>query len=388
MKRTVSVMMAIIFLLVPAIVLGIGAPDGYKPRAAVFDGELLAETDSFIASNFPGRETLARWNLAVRVLGGQREYNQIFISGDELIPVLDPPLDYQVRDNTHVILQFAERVQAPVYCMIIPTVSAIRQQSLPPFFLGQSVNQKQFIEDVYAQMLGRGVTVIDAYSALFNASEQYIFYRTENSLTALGGFHLYYALGGGVGGGRLLEGLSRPSFRDYDIEHVKFDFLGDLYARSPFQGARADILSIFRHRRVPPLEYTVTKRHNGLFKTYHTLFPLHNLDFEGNRAMNIYLGGMSAVTTITTSAPYSNHLLVLGDRTALAYVPFLVNHYRTVTLIDLSQMGREDFRLISDAIQENAYDQILFAYSIETFMHRPYPAWAMFLLPEPDEDER
>jgi len=383
MKRNVSVMMAIIFLLVPALVLGMGASVGYRPSAAVFDGNLLAETDNFIASNFPGRETLTRWSLAVRVLGGQREYNQIFISGDELIPFLDPPLDYQVRDNTQAILQFAERAQVPIYCMIIPTVSAIRQQSLPAFFLGQSVNQKQFIEDIYAQLLGQ-VTVIDAYSALFNAQEQYIFYRTENNLTALGGFHLYYALGGR---GRLLEGIARPSFRDYDIEHVKHDFLGDLYAQSPFQGARADTLSIFRYRRVPR-EYTVTKRHNGLFKTYHTIFPLHKLELEGNNAMDIYLGGMSAVTTITSSTPYSNHLLVLGDRTALAFVPFLVNHYRTVTLIDLSQMGREDFRLISDAIRDNAYDQILFAYSIETFMHRPFPAWSVALLPEHDEYER
>jgi hypothetical protein len=264
--------------------------------------------------------------------------------------------------------------------MIIPTVGAVRQQSLPAFFLGQSVNQRQFIDEEYSQMLGL-VRTVDAYTALFNAREQYIFYRTENNLTALGGFYLYYALGA-----RLLEGIARPSFQDFNIEHVKNDFLGDLYARSPFQNVRADTLSVFRYRRVPPREYIVTSQRGGVTMTYHTLFPMHKLDLEEDRAMEIYMGGPAAKTIITASATFPNNLLVLGDRTALAFVPFLTNHYRTVTLLDLSQMGREDFMAIAENISHDFYDQILFAYSIETYMHRPYPAWALGLLPPSRED--
>jgi len=329
------------------------------------------------------------------VLGGQREYNQIFISGDELIPVLDPPFDYLVSENTQAILEFAQQSRPHVYTMIIPTVSAIRQQSLPSFFLGQSVNQRQFIDQVYSEMLGSvatiddytsemlgRVTTIDAYTALFNAREQYIFYRTQNNLTSLGGFHLYYALGQS---GRLLESTARPSLQRYDVEHVMYNFFGDLYARSPFQNARGDILSIFRYRRTPmPREYIVTIHQNGQARTYHTLFPLHNLDLEG-REMDIFLGGRGAKTVITTSSTFPNNLLVVGDHTALAFVPFLANHYRTVTLLDLSQMRGEDFLAVARQIERDFYDQILIAYSIETYMHYPYPALVLELLPQPGE---
>lgn len=379
MRRRDTVMLAVAFLLVPALVLGIGAPAGFLPEASLFDGGLLAEADAYIAAHLPGRETLAGWGLAIRVLGGQREYNQIFIFGDELIPIPPPPLDYQVRDNTAAILQFAEQAGVPVYAMIIPTVSAIRQQSLPPFMLGQSVNQRQFIDDVYADLIGR-VIVVDAYNALESVSDQYIFYRTENNLTALGGFYLYQALGE-----RLLVGIAQPNLQNYDIEFVKFDFLGNLYRRSPFQNARADILSIFRYRRVPPLEYVMTVERGGLSRTYHTIFPLHMLDLEEGRAMDIYLGGLSAITTIATSSPYPNSLLVLGDQTALAFVPFLANHYRTLTLLNLEQMGREEQLRISQGIRRGEFDQILFAYSVETYMHMPFPAWSIGLLPEPIE---
>ena len=379
MRQRDAVMLAVAFLLVPALVLGIGAPAGYLPGGSFFDGEMVAEADEYIAAHFPGRETLAGWSLAIRVLGGQREYNQIFIFGDELIPILGPPLDYQVRENTAAILQFAEQAGVPVYAMIIPTVSAIRQQSLPPFMLGQGTNQRQFIDDVYADLIGR-VTIVDAYNALDSVSDQYIFYRTENNLTALGGFYLYEALGD-----RLLVGIAQPSLQNYDIEFVKYDFFGNLYQRSPFQNARADILSVFRHRRVPPLEYAMTVERGGLSRTYHTIFPLHMLDFEENRAMEIYLGGRSAITTITTSSPYPNSLLVLGDQTTLAFVPFLANHYRTLTLLDLEQMGREEQLRISQGIRQGEFDQILFAYSVETYMHFPSPEWSIGLLPEPDE---
>ena len=383
MKRILAVVIALCLLAIPVFALGRGWPAAHLTGRAVLEGGLPQAAEQHIAQSFPGRDTLTGWSLAIRVLGGQREYNQIFISGDELIPVLDPPLDYQVSENTQAILEFAEHSRARVYVMIIPTVSAIRQQSLPSFFLGQSVNQLQFIEQVYSEIysetLGRVITV-DAYTALFNASEQYIFYRTQSSLTSLGGFHVYYALGQP---GRMLERTIRPSLQRYDIEHVMFGFFGDLYEQSPFQNARGDILSVFRYRRRPPIEYVVTTHRDGQTRTYHTLFPLHMLEFEG-REMDIFLGGRSAKTVITTSSALPINLLVIGDHTALAFVPFLANHYRNITLLDLSKMGEEEFYAVARSIGEDFFDQILIAYSIETWMHYQYPARILELIPGPE----
>ena len=386
MKRFLAVLVALALLAIPVFAFGQGAAALYFPGRAALEGRLPQAAEQYIADNFPGRDTLTGWSLAIRVLGGQREYNQIFISRDELIPVLDPPSDYQVSENTQAILEFAQQSRAPVYVMIIPTVSAIRQQNLPSFFLGQSVNQLQFIDQVYSEIyyetLGRVIT-IDAYAALLSASGQYIFYRTHNNLTSLGGFHIYYALGQS---GRLLDGAARPSLQHYDIEHVKYNFFGDLYARSPFQNARGDILSIFRYRRTRPIrEYIVTVHQDGQARTYHTLFPLHKLDLEG-REMDIFLGGLNAKTVITTSrSPLASNLLVIGDHTALAFVPFLANHYRTVTLLDLSQMGEEEIHAVVQAMGRDFYDRILIAYSIETYMHYPYPSRVVELLPPPGE---
>ena len=68
--------------------------------------------------------------------------------------------------------------------------------------------------------------------------------------------------------------------------------------------------------------------------------------------------------------------------TALAFVPFLANHYTQITLVDLSQTGRDDHLVIQESIRQGEFAQVLFAFSIETYMHRPYPAWSHGLLPE------
>ena len=118
----------------------------------------------------------------------------------------------------------------------------------------------------------------------------------------------------------------------------------------------------------------MTKRQDGALKTYHTLYPLHLLDL--GREMDIFVGGLSAVTTIQTNSPYKASLLVFGDKTALTFLPFLANQYSTVTLVDLFQLGSQEYESLSLL----DYDQVLFAYSIETFMHYNTPSRANRLL--------
>lgn len=357
-------------LFIPLIVLGTGTDRPFSTESrSLLSSTLFTEIEAYLTRGnhhlFGSR--LNQLNVGIRSLGGQKEYNQIFISGDELIPDVAQPVEVRVRENTQAVLEFADAVGVPTSLMIIPTVSAIRQESLPPFSQTQLFNQRQFIEDIYAQMAGR-VNTADIYQALFNVRDQYIYYRTEDNLTALGGFYVYSVLGP-----RLLEGVVRPNLNDYDIAYAKDDFYGNLYGQSPFRDARADTITLFKYT-ANPREYLITKNRSGAMSTYHTLYPEHMLDLE--REMDIYLGGLSSVTTITSTAPYRGSLLVLGDKTALSWVPFIANHYRTVTLVDLFQLDSAGY----EEINPTEYNHVVFAYGIESFMHNNVPSRALRLL--------
>jgi hypothetical protein len=212
---------------------------------------------------------------------------------------------------------------------------------------------------------------MDVYSTLDQHADEYVYYRTEDNLSALGGYYAYYAMGRRLGHSNRV--LSR-----YEVEYVDHDFYGDLYsapgaglnltggALEPLQKLEPDLLALYRFRYLPR-EYTVAHTNGGEQLIYHTLYPMQRL-LLGDPT-DVYLGGRSPRIDITTSqnlaSENKSRLLVFGDKTAAAYLPFLVNHYQEVTLLDLSLMDDDEIR----ALRPNNYDEVIFAYGIESLIH-------------------
>lgn len=368
MKRLFSLLLSFALAAPPLFALAAGVSTGsIAADLQVLESGLLGELDDFIDRSFPWRESFFEFGLDLRLAGGATEQNQIFISQSELILNIDPPVDSLVRENTAAILEFSDNIGVPTYFMLVPTASAIRQQSLPAYTHSQVFNQKRFIEEIGSQMAGR-VTVVDAYPVLFNARDEYIYYRTENSLTALGGYYLYATLGN-----KLLEGMQSSSMSDYDIEYVYSGYYGELYRRSPYKNVRSDTLFIYYYL-YGGREYTVRHISGDTGRTYNTLYPSHLPDM--GRPTDIYLGGLSAVTDIHASTPYENSLLIFGDKTALSYVPFLANHYERITVVDLFRLDADGY----ESIDPHQYSQILFAYGVESYMHTNNPSRALHFL--------
>ena len=345
----------------------------------VSDGLYSTTMEDMVKSALPMSRQLAQLGLDLRLLGGQREQNGIFISENGLMRNIDQENRMFTRENTAVISEFAQQLadasnyRKNVYLAVIPTSGGVLTQDLPQFAQSQMVDQRRLIEELYNRTSDL-VRTVDVFSSLRNRREQYIYYRTENNLTALGGFYTYTALARRLG-------VADRSVNQFDIEYVDHSYYGDLYqspagtvgawggATAPYRQVKPDTLSLFTYGRAQR-EYIVTQTANGEKKTYHTLYPRHLMELGSK--MDVYLGGAAAITEIASSAPYRSRLLVFGDKTAMAYLPFLVNHYGEVTLCDLFLMAPEDFA----AIRPEEYDNVLFVYGIETFIHTQSPAMA------------
>jgi hypothetical protein len=230
------------------------------------------------------------------------------------------------------------------------------------------VNQRQFISEVYGAVSGAAVT-IDAYSPLIQRQTQYIYYRTEDNLTAFGGFHVYAAM-------LRRMALGEADFNQFGTEYRETDYYGDLAFEAGKHGAQPDHIAIYPYggTSLPSLEATV--RHidsDGEAKIYHTLFPPEAAALGG--PMDIFLGGLSPVTDISSSRPFGPKVLVFGDRTALSYAPYLAANCSRVTIVDLSYPA-----LALEQVNPADYEKIVFAYGADTFMHTVYPANAVELL--------
>jgi len=342
-----------VLLAIPVLMLlGLGEDFPTPLSLTIADGSYFSELDQTIAERLPVRTRLRQLNLWLGLLSGQQEQNDIFISKNGLIKNIEAAGPGRIQQNVAAIRSFADRAQVPTYLTVIPTSSAILQQQLPPYAEIYN-NQRKTIDEINRGVSG-AVTVADVYPALFARRDSYIYYRTENNLTALGGYHVYSALAPKLLGQEMLE------FSHFDIKYLQTPYYGDLYQKSPYQGVSPDTLSLYRYTRYAR-DYTVTHYGPQGVKTYHTLYPTHLADL--GEPMNVYFGGVSAVTKIQVSSPYLRSLLIFGDKTALSYLPFLANSYEQITLVDLFQLTPA----LAKELAPKQYDQILFAYSIETF---------------------
>lgn len=333
---------------------------------------LPTQLEQLVTDAMPLSTEFAQFGLDIRIFGGQNEQNGILVSEHGLMRNIDKPIPGFVKENTRTISEFSQDMlkygNKQTFLAIIPTASGVLQQSLPRF-AGVNINQKRMIEQLYNDFGGE-VQTVDVFSQLSGRSDQYIYYRTENNLTALGGYYTYSAIV------RRLQIGSDRSLSRFDIEYFTNNYYGDLYMSSrgsstpvaPYRRVSPDTLSLFRYNG--SREYTVTLEDDTGTRTYHTLYPEQCAQLGSE--MDIYLGGTAAITTIRSSSPKKQRLLVFGDKTAAAYLPFLANHYQQVTMVNLYHANSS----MLQSIDPSMYDNVLFAYGIESFIHTNHPAKA------------
>lgn len=325
-----------------------------------------------IRQSFPFGEQLLDLRNRINLSGGRREIvtqvyglpikqRGIFISEDSLMKNIDDPVAGYVDMNVEQITAFADEMRqdgVQTYFMLIPTSGAILQQNLPLNADSVMVNQRRFIDGVYSRVSGSAIT-IDAYSPLFARRNQYIYYRTENNLTSLGGYCVYSAILPRLG-------LGHAQIKQFDVDYIAGSFYGDLSKESGYTGVSPDTVSLFRYgasnRGVH--EFLVTHKSAMGEKTYHTLYPAHATVNGG--ALDIFLGGISPITDILASTGYTAKILLFADRTAISYAPLLANNCERLTIVNLSS-----FNFMLDEIDIVDYDKVVFAFSTESFMLSP-----------------
>ena len=318
-------------------------------------GENIAQAaNAFVSRNFPFGEELKQLATWFRLASGQREQNGVYITGGHLLDNIqeeDPSIG---DENIHAITSFVETNKVPSYLMLIPTSAAIHQEEKPPY--APLTNQRRYIEDVYRSMRGR-VSTVDVYQTLLNHREEGIYYKTESNLTGLGGYYVYSVLARRLG-------FEVNPMDWYEIQYSPGTYYGDLYQRAPYKKVAPDLLSFFRFSKYRR-EYRVLHCYPNEVKCYYTLYPTHLL--ASGDPYDSFLGGISPVVKISSTAPYDQRLLLFGDRTAASFLPFLCNRYNEITVVDLSGTTPQ----MIENLDIRQYDQIVFTYSVDTFMNDP-----------------
>ena len=151
---------------------------------SLVDGQLSEQLEQAANENMPGYSMLHKLAVDVRLFGGAAEIDGILVGDTMLMNDVQPPDEELTSKNKQSIMDFASFQEQPTYVMLLPTACAIKQQELPEYI--NLFNQRSFIDSIYTEMSGT-VSVVDTYLKLLSGMEEYIYYRSTDHLTPMGG---------------------------------------------------------------------------------------------------------------------------------------------------------------------------------------------------------
>lgn len=306
----------------------------------LLSGKLSTDFENYVTDQFVFRNEFIELKSNVEFLMGKQENNNVFFtSNDTLIERFDEP-DFDLIDRSiRGIKELKEKIEIPVYTTIIPTQIEVLKDTLP-------VNAPSYMQDrMISYVYGQLNDVIDMSEVLEVNKNKYIFYGTDHHWTSLGAYYGYTAIA---------ERLNKEiiSLENYQEKVITTEFNGTIFNKSGIRKAKSDSISIY----VENQEITIN---DGLEDSVAMLYNEEFLD-KGDKYA-IFLGGNDPIVRIEGKG--EGNILFIKDSYTNSMVPFFIEQYENIHLIDLRYMRGD----VSEYIMDKGIDEVVICYSAGNF---------------------
>ena len=317
---------------------------------AITSGRAETEFEDYVADQFPFRTAWVRLKSTVDRLLGKTEANGIFLArSGYLIQDFTPPEEEIYTETISAMTDFA-RSHPDLSCcaLIAPTALTVYKNKLPVGAV--TGDENGFLDRVAGDLAGSGITFVDVRETLAaNAKEEQLYYRTDHHWTTQGAWLAYqdYARAAGLTGGGTI----------YEPVQISDSFQGTLTASSGLRMGETDPLYVYLPQGQEQ-EYLVTYEEEGTQSR--SCYVTDCLNQRDQYAL--FFGGNYARVTIHTKAESDQVLLVLKDSYANCFVPFLLEDYKEIVMVDPRYFS-DELELVLAA--EEVTD-VLFLYNANT----------------------
>lgn len=260
----------------------------------------------------------------------------------------------QVNKYITVVNKQAENLNgiANVYCLVIPKHIGITTSLDFQKTVG-SADQEQVLSYIYGA-LNSNVNKVQIFKTLRQHKSEYLYFRTDHHWTALGAYYAYSEF-------TKTKGITTHPLSKYT--EVKFEgFLGTLYNGCKDATAKAnmkanpDYVMAYRPNANAELVFTQT---NGQ-KLSWPIVADGNTYSTGNKYL-AFIGGDQPFTEITNpDITDGSSIVVIKESFGNAFVPFLVENYHKVYVVDYRHYGKS----ISEFVKANGVQDVLYINNI------------------------
>lgn len=320
----------------------------------ITDKSFMTDFEKYFSDRFVLRE---EWinikNNSDRLLG-QKEIKGVFTEQGRMMEAWKGYDSNLVNRSLAAMQSFADKYSdKKMYFMLAPTSQEIYKDTLPKNC--GAASQKDFIKLCYDSV--PGMKGIDIYSSLNIAKDRYIYYRTDHHWTSLGAYLAYHAAGVDMG-------YTPLSIDKFNIEHASDSFRGTLYSDTLDNSITPDTIDFY----IPSGGETAIRMEIQNGENTNVYDSLYFRDFLTKKdKYSAFLGFNVPKIDIISQATKGNDngsLIIFKDSYAHSLIPFLVNNYSKITVLDMRYINVPLEQL---GVNMDEYDSVLFMYNVITF---------------------
>ena len=211
--------------------------------------------------------------------------------------------------------------KATVYDMVVPTSIGVM---LPESVRSQlnSSDQKQATDYLYGSM-STGVKTVPILDTLRAHNGEYLYFYSDHHWTALGAYYAY------------TEFANKAGFAPHDLseyEKIAFDgFNGSFFSETQDVKLKTD--TVYAYKPIGGGELWFGDDENTKELDWSIISDVSN--WAASSKYNTFIGGDNAYTEITSGAVHDgSSIVVVKESFGNAFVPFLVDHYEKVYVLD------------------------------------------------------
>jgi len=317
--------------------------------ASLADGSFTEKAELYSSDQFALRDRWITLKARLELLQGKRENNGVFLCSDErLIEPYTAPDEALIEKRCAAVNALTDRLNIPVTLALIPGAAEIYGEQLPAGVRNDS--QRQTAAEVYSLVRTGHV---DLGQALEAHRDEYIFYRTDHHWTSLGALYAAESI--------LESAGASLSPNKYAPRTVSESFCGTAYSTSGFFWVKPDTIQVF----IDAPQGLRIEKYEDAKPVSAALYDEEKLDTKDK--YRFFLGGNCPRVHISTGKEGLPSLLILRDSYADSLVPFLLDTYSQIHLLDLRYYRASAAQYAKD----NDIDSVLILYSVSDFVSDP-----------------
>jgi len=322
---------------------------------SIANGDFQDGFEKYVSDHIPVRDFFVGLNSYFSLAMGRNSVSDIYYGKDGYL--INAPKNSDTENfekNLKNFNVFSKSVKIPSSILIVPRTGYIMEDKLPLF-------HAEYDDDTFfktASEITTGMNFIDTRKVLFDAAkDRQVYYRTDHHLTTGGTYELYKQY-------CELNGLGYPKEDSYIIKKTD-GFLGTAASASGYNLTKGDTVEMW----VGSENVTITINDGSSDKVYDTMFFEEHLKKDDKYP--VFLDGNHALTIIENDEVKSGNLLLIKDSYAHALAPFLAHNYNKIYLVDMRYYRKS----VSELIDENDIDSILYIYGLDTLITDTNSAW-------------